>query len=331
MGFFTGFATGIFDDLSIFFQIGEIFNGLKEIGKLIPTLLFDTGLFFEMFKNSLYGIINKAFNFNPFNDGGDHTVQQWFDNITDLMEDFFDNWALNDQSNIDFISTDENKFNLAFTAAHLVGYIIQQMMVGGFLLLGAAADAAGIAGKLGSITSKLKDGISAVGKMIKRGASKAKLVAKGFLNKVADKVCKYIDDLGMKLSKSAPGSFAVLVVGGGGRIVDDIAKYGKEIIENIAERAAKRIEAGLDAFHPSRQKHVLDRHSLNVPGKKGSTFPKGWSDPKILDSVEDVADTGKYVGSGTKGSKLYRKTIDGVEITVAKGDIGIIGVKKVKY
>jgi beta propeller repeat protein len=330
MGFFVGMLSGIFEDLSIFLQIGEIFDGLTQIGTLIPQLISNPGMIWEMIKNSLYGIINKAFNFNPFGQGG-YTVVQWVDNVTNLVSDFFDNWNVDDEELQNFISADANKFNLAFTAAYLVGYIIQQMMVGGFMLVGKLNEGANIVGNLRKIGSKLKDGVKAVGRMVKNGASKAKMIAKGFLDKIADKVCKYIDDLGMKLSQNAFGAFGVLMVGAGGRIVDDVAKYGKEIIENIAERAARRIEAGLDAFRPNRQTHVLNKHSLNVPGKKGSTFPKGWSDPKILDSVEDVADTGKYVGQGTKGSKLYSKTIDGVEITIAKGDIGIIGVKKVKY
>jgi hypothetical protein len=209
MGFFVGFVAGIFEDLSIFLQIGEIFEGLTKIGELIPTLISNPGMIFEMIKNSLYGIINKAFNFNPFGQGG-YTVQEWLDNIIKLVEDFFDNWNIDNQTLKDFISADANKFNVAFMAAHLVGYIIQQMMVGGFLILGKIADAAGIAGDLGKIANSLKKAAKSVGGMVKKAAKSAKMIAKKILKKVADKVSDFIHKLPFNVGDDVGDSLAGL-------------------------------------------------------------------------------------------------------------------------
>ncbi len=57
--------------------------------------------------------------------------------------------------------------------------------------------------------------------------------------------------------------------------------------------------------------------------RKGTCSPSSWSHEKILDAVEQVADTGVYKGI-RGGAEIYEKTIDGILIRAKVGAIGII-------
>ncbi|MCT4451088.1 EndoU domain-containing protein [Lactiplantibacillus plantarum] len=63
--------------------------------------------------------------------------------------------------------------------------------------------------------------------------------------------------------------------------------------------------------------------------KTSTLFPNGWSDAKIIDSIQKVAN-GKVIGvRASDGAELLRGTVDGVEIEVIK--IGNEVVSGIEY
>ncbi|WP_234007901.1 EndoU domain-containing protein [Lysinibacillus sp. FJAT-14745] len=60
--------------------------------------------------------------------------------------------------------------------------------------------------------------------------------------------------------------------------------------------------------------------------KNSTTFPEGWSDIKILDSITDIGNSPSISIRGRDGATLHRGIVDGVEIDVIKiGDTVVSG------
>ncbi|MFU8646650.1 EndoU domain-containing protein [Lysinibacillus sp. RSDA_15] len=60
--------------------------------------------------------------------------------------------------------------------------------------------------------------------------------------------------------------------------------------------------------------------------KNSTTFPEGWSDLKILDSITDIGNSPSISIRGRDGATLHRGIVDGVEIDVIKiGDTVVSG------
>ena len=114
------------------------------------------------------------------------------------------------------------------------------------------------------------------------------------------------------------------------KIVDML---GDTLLDNINKRVAKRLADGKSPFSQRQQIHVLKGHSTkSFPNHdKGTLFPDGWSDKKILNSIENVADNPtktlplrNKAGDIVPGNIFYG-TIDGkvIRVIVKPGKKGI--------
>ena len=90
-------------------------------------------------------------------------------------------------------------------------------------------------------------------------------------------------------------------------------KSGTEPTSGINRGAAK----GVDDLVGFRKDHILNRHQAGA-GKPGKTeFPAEWSDQRILDEVNKIANDPKAPGGVGKWDSPYKTgTVDGIEIRV---------------
>ena len=117
------------------------------------------------------------------------------------------------------------------------------------------------------------------------------------------------------------------------RVVDELG----DGFQDITKRNARRIREGKTPFNVDRQVHALERHSPNsfLKSDKGKKFPDEWSNEKMLNAIEQVADNPTKVTSNTldrSGERRYG-TVDGVIIRVpvnsAEGILTGFPVKKI--
>jgi len=65
-GFFLGFMAGLFDDLSIFLQIGDMFNAISQFPQMIGNLISNPGLIVSMFVDMITAHLMKCNIVNPY-------------------------------------------------------------------------------------------------------------------------------------------------------------------------------------------------------------------------------------------------------------------------
>jgi hypothetical protein len=213
-------------------------------------------------------------------------------------------------------------FAVACTVASVAGYLVQQFLVGTGIALAFSKTSA---------FSKLADVMQGAKKALKEAAGKARdvgaMVKKG-VRGAAEAATDALKATGAKLRDGLERLWRWVARHGcsncGLEILEELGQSG---LDDILARAARRIEKGVADFLEERQWYSLQRHSPHVAAAKGmdkgSLFPRSWSNKKILDAIEEAADTGVYKGL-RQGAEIWEKTIDGVLVRAKKGAVGII-------
>src|SRR6266508_2500112 len=315
LGFFMGFGQGLFEDLTIFLHLQEMWDEIQQLPKILGMILADPSILLSMVVDMVNGILAKANLVNPFGPSSKTATE-----FADVLVKFF--WHLFDPSVVVPFLTTADLFALSFAVSHLVGYFIQQFVVGtGLAKAFGKLQEAGKLSKLGSALEKAKDAVVGVAGKVKNAAASA---AKKFLRGTADALDEALRKLGLKFDDGIEGLLRRAATHGCSfcGIDDLIKKFGKSNVETMLKREARRwSQTGVEKFSLERQIHILERHSSSVlagPLGKGSPFPSPWSDQKILDAAEHVADNPLKTTSNTFGRPGWIRygVYDGEEIAV---------------
>jgi hypothetical protein len=288
IGFFVGFGAGLYEDLTIFLQVQEMWEGIRQMPALIGQLIGDASLLLQMVEDMLDGILAKANLINPYGPSSMNATTF----AAYLVEAF---WWYVDPANNAFPSLpEEDRFNLAFVVSHLTGYIIQQFIVGTGLLkvvgkLNDLGKFAKITKKLEGAVDTLKDTVGKVGRAAKATAKKAVSGVARTAAKLVDRLpFKWTDDmaeglyrvagrwgtsLGEDILRQLDDADELLVLIGkvGGNT--DLAKQNQRAIESLMKTAADHPVDNFRKgarFHLDRLKHYgddVDKIEVKV-GKK---------------------------------------------------------------
>jgi hypothetical protein len=159
-GFFLGMLVGLFEDLSIFLHIHEIFGAISQLPSLIGKLFGNPSMLVALFVGMITAHMTRCTLVNPYGTPPG-TTEQWADWVAAR---FFGSEP--GGSNVVI-------FGVACTVGSIVGYMVQQFIVGTGIakVLGKLKDA----GKFASLAGKLSDGLT----VVKDTVGKAAKVAKG--------------------------------------------------------------------------------------------------------------------------------------------------------
>lgn len=221
LGFFMGFAQGLFEDLTIFLHLGEMWDAIQQLPKTIAMILGNPSVLLTMIVDMVDGVLAKANLVNPF--GRSSMVATAF---ADVLVKFF--WRLFDPSVSVPSLGDKDRFGMSFAVSHLVGYFIQQFVVGTGL-----AKVAGLLKKAGTIT----DGLKAVGKAVQGAAEVVGRVAKKIGQTVAGGARRLGRGLGEALAEVAIEKLSLKwaddMIGDFGR---SVAKHGRDLSQFIGKK-----------------------------------------------------------------------------------------------
>jgi hypothetical protein len=225
MGFFIGFALNLFEDLTFFLHIQEIFEGIWAIKDIIGQVGI-AGVLLMMAQSIIFSAISLANLLNPFGKAS-HTNEEW--------EDMTDEYL---QEETGYVS-DKDRFNVAFVVGYIIGFIVEMFLSGkGF----------------DKIASKIKKGSS-----VKNGLKQAKNAASTaaedtrkatrHVEKVAKitekKVMKGTADRAVKITKKNGMNWGDDATAGFGRVCGIVGNPGcghfmKKFMSDYGDDAARR-------------------------------------------------------------------------------------------
>lgn len=95
---------------------------------------------------------------------------------------------------------------------------------------------------------------------------------------------------------------------------------------DLSEGDRKRLAKGEGVRGWPHDESLADGHRWDSTRKGASTFPKEWTDQKIVDSVRDTLEN-PDVGVSWSNLRIVRKEIDGQTIEMKYASFGARGVK----
>ena len=194
-GFFLGMLVGLFEDLSIFLHLDEIFKAITQLPKMIGDLVGNPSMLMAMFVDMITGHLTRCMLVNPFGTPSG-TPDQWA------------GWVAKRFFGEEPGGTNVLVFGVACTVGSIVGYLVQQFIIGTGIgkALGKLKDSgkfAELAGKLGIQTKALKKTTTATQKA-------AKATEKGMMRGTAEAATEALEKTGAKVGDDAAGEFAKL-------------------------------------------------------------------------------------------------------------------------
>jgi hypothetical protein len=126
-----------------------------------------------------------------------------------------------------------------------------------------------------------------------------------------------LDKLGSKGLSALFGKGAKSAWEGSGTLGRNFLSHGEEFIDEGIRSLEMPVEREMADLVSFRKEHILNRHRPGA-GVSGKTeFPTGWSDEKIIDVVNQIANDPKAVGGMGKWNSPYKiGKVEGVEIRV---------------
>lgn len=348
-GFLEGFGKGLYEDLSTFLNIKELWNGLKQIPSAISSIVKELGTFVkQMFQDMINNIVLGAKIASPFHGSQSERSLDfdWISLIIGIVTDSSGNLDLDIRNMVekiqDIVSSKFQSFITARVIGHFVGYIIEQFVIdvmgtGGAALVTKIGDVSQVA----NIVSKVTKGLSKAAGAVKKGISKIGLICR----KVKEGIQRAIARISLWYKKTFKYSN-----------VEDFATWMNKIDDPlVANRFIKGLETGMpnpdclnrafksfadDGFDLKAIKKVDKDGLLDVTKKgadlKGEEFAKwfdeftdGGNDFTKLDNYMDDLENLKNVDGlqRVKNKNLQQICGDGsnslmAEISVASNKIG---------
>jgi N-acetylneuraminic acid mutarotase len=225
-GFFLGMLVGLFEDLSIFLHIHEIFGAITQLPKLIGDLVGNPSMLMAMFVDMITAHLTRCMLVNPFGTPSG-TPDEWA------------GWVAKRFFGEEPGGTNVLVFGVACTVGSIVGYLVQQFIIGTGIgkVLGKLKDSgkfAELAGKLGIQTKALKKTTTATQKA-------AKATEKGLMRGTAEAATEALEKAGVKASDDAAGGFARTAarLGCSGACEAFVGKFASRYGDDFTERVLK--------------------------------------------------------------------------------------------
>ncbi len=300
LGFFMGFAQGLFEDLTIFLHLGELWDAIQQLPKLIGQVLGNPSVLLTMIVDMVDGVLAKANLVNPFGRSSMGAAS-----FADVLVKFF--WRLFNPSVVVPSLGENDRFGLSFGVSHLIGYFIQQFLVGTGLVkvFGKLNDL----GKLGKVGKAVEAGVDAVKAAARKVARAAKAAIAGLGRGIAEAVERFLGRFALKSADDLAEGTARFVAKFGDdpavlqKIADNVRYFGAS---DDALKLAKNAPEGWDAF--------LER--IVKGGDAGDGFQlkrtAHWIDEKplgtVIDKVDDTADIVIRNSDGSLWKAIEQKT-----------------------
>ena len=320
-GFFLGMLVGLFEDLSIFLQIGDIAKAITQLPGMIAQLAGNPSMLVALFVDMITAHMTRCMLVNPYG-RPDGTTDQWANWVA---QRFFGQEPGGPDNRI--------VFGVACTVGSIVGYLVQQFLIGTGIakVLGKMSEL----GKFAKLGKKLSDGAGALGKTVGRAADVAKGAVQKFTRGAGEAANRFLERVGLKRSDEFADSLTHCVIRMGSTNScnrPDLHKvFGDAQVDDMLRREKLRKLSGLDEFPLDQQTHVLRTHTGRydiLPGETpaGKLFPGHWSDKRVLDAISDAADNGAR-RAGRGGTIWAEKVIDGylIRAVISQGQKIITG------
>ncbi len=123
-GFFLGFLAGLFEDLSIFLQIGDMFNAISQFPQMIGNLISNPGIIVSMILDMVSAHLMRCNIVNPYltQDTYGKDASWWGQRVVKKF------WGESDPEADGMGSA--IVFSVACTVSSVIGYLVQQFIVG---------------------------------------------------------------------------------------------------------------------------------------------------------------------------------------------------------
>jgi len=238
LGFFMGFAAGLFEDLTIFLHLEEMWDAIQQLPKIIGMILGDPAILLTMVEEMVNGILAKDNLVNPY---GPSTMTA-ADFATNLVKFF---WRIFDPSVQLPTFTTADLFNLAFAVSHLVGYFLQQFVIGTGLtkVLGHIKKAGTAVDGIREVGKAVETGVDAVRTTQKQTSKIARIVGKGFGKPAAESAMELVGKPGLKVGDDASAGIVRFVSDLGpskaDAILQQLVKRGDDVVDDIFSKLGK--------------------------------------------------------------------------------------------
>ena len=218
---------GLFEDLSIFLQIGEIAKAITELPRLIGQLAGNPSMLVALFVDMITAHMTRCMMVSPYG-RPEGTMTQWANWVAEL---FFGGKPGGDDRSI--------VFGVACTAGSIVGYLVQQFLIGQGSRRSSGSRRE--VSKFASLGKKLADGAKAVKDSVGKVTKVAKSSAQKFTRAAGEAAERFMKRVGLKGDDAFEGLTRCVTRFGGSNSCDfpKIAKrFGAD-----AETAARKMAA----------------------------------------------------------------------------------------
>jgi len=188
-GFFMGMLVGLFEDLSIFLHLGEIFDAIKQMPQLIAQIVGNPGMIIEMLKGMILGHLTRCNLVSPYGvtdaPPGADPLGWWGERVVKWF------WGENDPA----AGADAVTFVVACTVGSIIGYLVQQFLIGTGIAKFAKELKSG--GKFAELGKKLGDAVKPLKKAADKAVEVAKSVAKKFTRAAGEAADRFLKKVGL--------------------------------------------------------------------------------------------------------------------------------------
>ena len=261
-GFFLGMLVGLFEDLSIFLHIGEIFDAITKLPDLIGKLFGNPSMLVALFVDMINAHMTRCMLVNPYGTPPG-TPDQWA------------NWVAARFFGQEPGGTSVVIFGVACTVGSIVGYLVQQFLIGTGIakVLGKLTEVS----KFASLGKKLADGAKAVTKTVRKAGQAAAGAVRKAMRGVAEAASDALEKIGVKWGDDMAGDFAKNVAAKGGCSFCHIIG---EKFDNMFRTFQNKLD---NAFKKFKNDHGYKKH--------GHEFTDGSGNPISKEAYEALGDT----------------------------------------
>jgi len=254
---------GLFEDLSIFLQIGEIAKAITELPRLIGQLAGNPSMLVALFVDMITAHMTRCMMVSPYG-RPEGTMTQWANWVAEL---FFGGKPGGDDRSI--------VFGVACTAGSIVGYLVQQFLIGQGSRRSSGSRRE--VSKFASLGKKLADGAKAVTKTVRKAGQAAAGAVRKAMRGVAEAASDALEKIGVKWGDDMAGDFAKNVAAKGGCSFCHIIG---EKFDNMFRTFQNKLD---NAFKKFKNDHGYKKH--------GHEFTDGSGNPISKEAYEALGDT----------------------------------------
>src|SRR6266511_2803225 len=315
LGFFMGFGQGLFEDLTIFLHIQEMWDAIQQLPKIIGMILGDPSILLTMVVDMVNGVLAKANLVSPFGPSSKTATE-----FADVLVKFF--WRMFDPSIILLSVTTADLFALAFGVSHLVGYFIQQFVVGtgALKIAGMLKKAGSVVDALHAVGKAVEGAVGAVVGVAKSAGRTAKMAVRGLFEGTARIALRNLDRLGIMWVDDMAADFGRMVARKGDALARTVAKKVDELFAKFDTLVKNSLK---DFPSEGLLKHKYKKHASEFGLDPNDLSPANFE--AFKDLAKNAARDGRktvYLYNGKYQYGFLHHTPDGKPYFVAADDLG---------